>query len=192
MNNKLNLFLISFSLLLIANLTFSCSKAEQNLACSAAGFTGKCDNTTEKYVICCSNICDLVVHSASAPTWKYNTGDDFFTVTFTFDKEVDEASSGLSTGNGIVFYKRTDADCKTNEGISITGTFTSSNAGKTWTFKSDALGAAEITNPANFFEYKVENSNNQAWGLRTKDGGVFDDDKNCTNGSNDLCENKRF
>jgi hypothetical protein len=192
MNNKFNFLLMSISLLLLANLTFSCSKTEQNLACASAGFTGKCDDTTPKYVICCTNVCDLVVHTAAAPTWKYNAGDGFFTVTFTFDKEIDEVTSDLSNGNGIVFYKRTDADCKTNEGTGISGTFTSADSGKTWIFKSESIGDAEITNPANFFEYKVENSNNLAWGLRTKDGGVFDDDKICTNGSNDLCESKRF
>jgi hypothetical protein len=147
----------------------------------------KCD---EPVNVACPDNCDKVVRLASPLKWEHTAGADFFTITVTFDKEVDADASGMSGRNGLVVYQRPDTDPNTVGGMDIAGTITpSTGTSKTFVFTSSNIGNAFIIDPANYFEIAVENNVD---GIRTTDQGVFDADNTCTNGATELREFKQF
>ncbi len=127
----------------------------------------------------CKENCDKTVHLDGAINWSYVAGADNFVITINFDKDIDAAASDFANGNSIVVYRRIDQDPATSDGEGVAGTI--SGSGKSWQFTSNIIGAAVITNPANFFEIAVENNGSDKIGVRTTDGGVFDADNDCSN-----------
>jgi hypothetical protein len=126
---------------------------------------------------------DNAVHLVGNPTWSHNAGDDFITITLSFDKDIDKAESGFANRNGIVVYNRTSASSSA-PGADVLGTITGSD--KTWTFKSNSLGAAVITSATSYFEVVVEASGADGVGLKSTVGGRFDSNSDCTDGYSDL------
>lgn len=138
--------------------------------------------------LCPANCTKVVRHTSVV--WAHNAGDDFFTITIEFDKDIDETASGFASRNGIVVYQRPDKDQTTPGGADIQGDVTGS--GKTWVFKSKGVDNAYITDPANFFELVLENSDDALQGVRSTDGGVYDSDSDCQNLTSELREFHQF